>query len=231
MRFKAALNLQWIWLLLCLVVEGCASEPTAVPTASPPAETWNLPTPTLPSTLPGLIAVLSGENAEARIGAAKALGAMGPDAEPAVPALTKNLYHFVPDVREAAAWALGQIGPGARPAVPVLITVLLADSSVHAREEAARALAAIGDPVAIPALASGLYDKDPWVRIHSAEAIAQLTGQSFPGATPTFLSFPTTPPITREYYIHEFTESGEAVIVLAAREWWKQEGWQQDWSH
>jgi hypothetical protein len=232
MDFKTSLVSRWAWLLLLVAAVGCTLGPTPEPTALPPGETWNSPSPTAPSTLPELIEVLSGYNAEARIGAARALGAMGPDAEAAVPALTKNLYYEgAYDVREAAAWALGEIGPAAKPAVPMLIVVLLADR-VHVRREAAIALGKIGDHTAIPALARGLYDEDFGVRIPSAQAIVRLAALSFPGATPTVLSFPgATPPITREHYIYDFDESGEAIIVLAAREWWEQEGWQQDWLH
>ncbi len=220
MTLKAFMILRWVWPLLLVMAVGCTLGPTPVPTASPWAETWNVPPPTPPATLPELIAVLSGYNAEARIGAARALGAMGSDAEVAVPALTRNLYYNgAGDVREAAAWALGEIGPGAKSAVPVLIVVLLTDS-MHARKEAAIALGKIGDPAAIPALASSLYDESPWVRIASAEAIAQLTDQSFPGAPPSNGG---------GYILNE--ETGEAIIVLAAREWWENEGWQQDWLH
>jgi len=216
MSFRAFLNLHWVWLLLSAVTVGCTLGPTPVPTASPLAETWNLPPPTPPSTLPELIAALSDSDIETRIVAAQALGAMGPDAETAVPALTRNLYYDVPHVRTAAAWALGEIGPAAKPAVPVLIVVLLTGSD-NAREAAAVALGKIQDSTAVPALASGLYDESPWVRIFSAEAIARLTGQSFPG----------TPPSKEGGYILD--ESGEAIIVLAAREWWRKDGWQQDW--
>lgn len=232
MNFKALLILRWVWPLLLVAAVGCTLGPTPVPTTLSPGETWNSPPPTPPSTLSELIAVLSGYGAEARIGAARALGAMGSGAETAVPALTRNLYYNgASDVRESAAWALGEIGPAAKPAVPTLIVVLLTDS-VHARREAAIALGKIGDCVAIPALARGLYDEDFAVRISSAQATARLTNLSFPGATPTVLSFlGATPPITREHYIYEFDESGEAIIVLAAREWWEKEGWQQSWFH
>ncbi|GEM_PF-1565206 len=232
MSSKAFLILCGVWMPLVVITAGCTPGPTSMPTTSPQAETWNSPPPTPPSTLPELIAVLSGYGAEARIGAARALGAMGPPAEAAVPALTRNLYYNgTSEVRESAAWALGEIGPAAKPAVPMLIVVLLTDS-VHARKAAAIALGKIKNSATIPALARGLYDEYFAVRISSAQAMARIADLSFPGATPTILSFPgATPPITREHYIYEFNESGEAVIVLAAREWWEKEGWQQDWSH
>ena len=198
---------------------GCAMKPTPTPTASPAAETWHSPPPTPPASLPELIEVLSSYSAEARIGAARALGAMGPDAEAAVPALANNLYYEgAHEVRRAAAWALGEIGPAARPAVPLLIVVLL-DDSVHAREAAAIALGKIQDPTAVPGLASSLDDQSQFVQVSSAEALAQLTGQSFPGSPPSELGGYT------------LNESGEALIVLAASDWWKEEGWRQDWSH
>lgn len=228
MSLKTSLIWRWTGLILLMSVAGCNLRPTKVywgtplpaPTALPTGagETWHSPPPTPPSTLPELIEALSSHSADVRIGAAGALGAMGPDAEAAVPALTKNLYYDgVYDVRKAAARALGEIGPAAKPAVPMLIVVLLTDST-HARDAAVVALGKIGDLVAVPALARGLYDESISVRISSAEAISQLIGRSFPGAR-------------RGLGGYDLDESGEAIIVIAAREWWKREGWQQSWFH
>lgn len=185
-----------------------------IPTTTPAAETYNLPPPTPPNTLPELIKVLSGPNDEARIGAARVLGSMGPEAEAAVPALTKALYTEGPyDVRQAAAWALGEIGPAAKSAVPALIVVLLTDF-VHARRAAALALGKIGDTAAIPSLAQSLKDEDSGVSIQAAEAISMMTGEKFPDVGGTGYSL---------------DENGVPQIVKAAREWWEQEGQYQDW--
>ena len=59
-----------------------------------------------------------------RRAAINALGTIGAEAEPAVPALTAALDDEGLSVRRDAAKALGAIGPGARAAVPALITSL-----------------------------------------------------------------------------------------------------------
>lgn len=60
--------------------------------------------------------------------AAYYLSNIGPEAEAAVPALTKALQHAHGSVRETSTQALGSIGPAAKSAVPVLIeTIKLSD--------------------------------------------------------------------------------------------------------
>jgi hypothetical protein len=125
---------------LCLLLSSCYQAPTPTATPTTVAEWSDLPPPTPPSTLPELIDVLLGPNDEARIGAALTLGNMGPAAVEAVPALTQNLYYRNDEVSRYAAQALGKIGPSAKPAVPSLIALLLSDSFVHSRREAAEAL-------------------------------------------------------------------------------------------
>jgi HEAT repeat protein len=55
-----------------------------------------------------------------RVGAARALGEVGPAAKEAVPALIAALKGMDDGVRESAASALGRIGPAAREAIPAL---------------------------------------------------------------------------------------------------------------
>ena len=214
--------------LFTMLLVGCRSGSTpqhfgtsASPrvTMPPGAETWSSSWPTSPNTQPELIDALSSHNAEDRIGAARALGAMGRGAKAAVPAISRNLYYDgVYDVREAAAWALGRIGPVAKPAIPTLVTVLLTDS-VHVRYEAAVALGQIGDHSALPALARSLHDENLNVRIASAEAIAQLADLMFAGVTPSSVGS----------HGYELDSTGEAIIVLEARKWWESTGQVQDW--
>lgn len=160
------------------------------------------------------IAVLQGEDIEARIQASRAIGNMGPEAEQAVPALTQNLNHGFFEVRKVAAEALGKIGPAAQPSVPVLIVTLLTDSFVHARVNAAISLGQIGDTACVPALVKSLGDESDSVQIRSAIALAMLTGQEFPDWNSQGYSL---------------SKEGIPLIVIAAREWWEKEGRHQNW--
>jgi len=203
-----------------LFMSGCGStqlpnisaERAATPTPDFSFERSTAPTP--PATLPELIAALSSENAEIRIGAALVLGDMGPEAEAAVPALARNLYYQGSyEVRESAASSLGKIGPAAKPAVSLLEVALLADF-VHVRRAAAIALGHIGDTAAIPALAQALNDKDNAVSGYAARSIATLTDQKFPDRNGPGFSI---------------DKNGVPVVVAAAIEWWMQQGQYHSW--
>ncbi len=90
-----------------------------------------------------LIAQLGSEDAKAVNRAADALGAIGPKAASAVPALTEALSDEHEAVRMGAAAALGRIGPKAAPAVPAL-TEALSDEDEWVRGSASLALDEIG---------------------------------------------------------------------------------------
>jgi HEAT repeat protein len=66
--------------------------------------------------------------AKIRYSVAYCLAEIGPDAAPAVGALTKGLSDADPEVRHWAAYALGNIGEGARRAVPDLIRLIGTES-------------------------------------------------------------------------------------------------------
>jgi HEAT repeat protein len=73
------------------------------------------------TTLPtSLATALRSPDVLVRQNAALALGAMGPDAAPALLALTEALKDASWTVRRQAAQALGQMGPAAQTAVPAL---------------------------------------------------------------------------------------------------------------
>jgi HEAT repeat protein len=77
--------------------------------------------------VPRLVDILqSGTVPEARVGAAEALGRIGPSCAPAaVPALTRAARDDKwPKVRSTALTALGEMGPAAREAIPVLRAAL-----------------------------------------------------------------------------------------------------------
>ena len=115
----------------------------------------------MPEVVPALIAALADADRDVRLGAAAALGKIGPAAAEAVPALITALADADGDVRRAAADALGKIGPAAAKAVPALIAAL-ADADGTVRRAAADALGKIGPAAAeaVPALIAALADAD-----------------------------------------------------------------------
>lgn len=179
------------------------------------------PLPTAPSSMPELIESLSDSDYRVRLAATYALKDMGQAAEPAVSALIVALSDDVSDVRASAADALGEIGPRAAPAVPALIEVLRSDDFVHARAEAAEALGKIGEVSAVPALADILYDQEgqeaySFILIKAAQAIALLTDNSFPDSEPG-------------PHGYRLNDDDVPLIVIAAKEWWENEGQYQEW--
>ncbi len=121
--------------------------------------------------VPGLIAVLqSSPDPETRVGAAEALGRIGPKCAPtAVPALaTAARDDKWPKVRSTALSALGEMGPAAKDAIPVLRAALkdpdgfisLAARNALFRVEPGKAeeVAAIADE-ARPVQKGSLYDE------------------------------------------------------------------------
>jgi HEAT repeat protein len=87
-----------------------------------------------------LIEALTDEDPGVRERAAVALGRLGPEAKPAVPALIlaiRDESNWV--IRAEAAIALGNIGPEAKAALRTLVAALR-DDSEYVREQAARAL-------------------------------------------------------------------------------------------
>jgi HEAT repeat protein len=107
------------------------------------------------------------EDPESRAEAAKALGALGPDAKSAIPDLAKALNND--EVRVEASEALGHMGSEA---VPALVRAL-GERSMGARRRAGAALAAIGAE-AVPALREALKDRNPRVRQEAAVALGMM---------------------------------------------------------
>jgi len=115
--------------------------------------------------------------------AARALGAMGPSAGQAVPALVpwlKTTSRFQPmdaaQTRMDVATALGRIGPGASAALPALLR-MVTDAREHksTRERVARALPHIAkSPQVVAALAKALHDTDGHVRLAAAEGLGWI---------------------------------------------------------
>ena len=98
---------------------------------------------------------------EVRRSAAFALGRIGHEAGPAVPALAEALKDESPRVRFESALALYKIGPAARDAVPAL-SAALKDDEPLVRMDAALALSGVGPDArgAVPALIEAMKDPD-----------------------------------------------------------------------
>lgn len=129
---------------------------------------------------------LSHTEEKVRAHAAFALGDMGPQAESAVPSLTKAFTEESPWVRHHVAEALGTIARNADEAVPALAHALDQDEDGQVRFNAAYALARFGTEAAqaIPALKNALYDTN---RYASGHAVAALRRIHTPEAVDTLL--------------------------------------------
>jgi HEAT repeat protein len=111
---------------------------------------------------------------EVRLMAALALGHAGPEAEPAVPALTELLSDPSPDVRVAAAEALGKVGPAATGAVPGMAALLKEDQPARV----VRVLKALrrlrgANYEAIPAFVEATRHPDAETRENASEALGE----------------------------------------------------------
>jgi len=104
-----------------------------------------------------LIKDLKNSSPTVRMNAADALADMGPEAQPAVPALAEALVDKDGYVRNFAANALGQIGPGAIYALPALIKAMK-DKDPSVSQAAEQAIGTLGPAAksAIPHLIKSL---------------------------------------------------------------------------
>jgi HEAT repeat protein len=135
-------------------------------------EVWTL-VPKLPAPLARTIlkAVQPPDAALLRKGAAHGLAAVGPPAEPAVPALGLALHSGEMELRWEAGLALGHIG---KPAVRVLAPAL-ASNNPHIRHCAVSGLNVMGEDAlpAAPALLKALEDKNG-IAVSAAACLAKL---------------------------------------------------------
>jgi HEAT repeat protein len=124
-----------------------------------------------------LARALADSNLDVRVGACHTLGAMGPAAEPAFPALVDMLGRG--DYPHLAASALVQIGPAARPVVPALIA-LIEERKTGKIQESARAavwaLGAIGPADQVLPTLLQILEESQNVALHdsAADAMARL---------------------------------------------------------
>lgn len=128
------------------------------------ADSWDMTT---------LRQALEDDDVAIRRNAAADLAALGPEAKPAVEALTAALDDKDDLVRRSAASALGAIGPEAREAIPPLIEAL-GDRNAYVRQAAVTALASIGPETEViaPELVALFNDEDAFVRLSAYRTIA-----------------------------------------------------------
>jgi HEAT repeat protein len=122
-----------------------------------------------PKVIPALESMLRSRQGSTAPEAAFAVGELGPDAEPAVPALVAALAHPDNDTRRAAAHSLGRIGPAAIPALRNAIGSGEDQAKCHVVE----ALGWIG-PSSVDALIGALASPSPPVRRSAARALGRL---------------------------------------------------------
>ncbi len=124
--------------------------------------------------VPGLRARIKSRVARRRASAVRALGAIGPNAAAAVPALVA-LYESGHQRTEVVR-AIGDIGPAAREAFSLLASALVMDVENGAsHSEAIRALAKLEDPRTTSLLVD-VYTASPnnWVRVELIKALAEI---------------------------------------------------------
>lgn len=120
----------------------------------------------------GLLEKVKGNNTEISESAAKALGAMGPDAKSAIPELVNQMAHPSQKVKNASAEALGRIGGDG---VTNLIAALQSDNKNH------QALGALafkqmrnGTPETVRAIIPLLKSQDSMVRSCACRALGNF---------------------------------------------------------
>jgi HEAT repeat protein len=120
-----------------------------------------------------------------RRNAAYALGKLGGQAAPAVPALLGRLRDESPKVREAAAYALGEIGQHgiSDPGLVVALAGALKDEDYLVRRSAAYGLGSLGRNAApaVGALVDALNDSKGEVKQNAAWALGKIGEAGVPG--------------------------------------------------
>lgn len=139
-----------------------------------------------PSTIPLLLAALQDPDRKLQSVAVRALGMMGPSAEPALPTLIRSIQHTNGEVRIAAVHALQSIGRHDEEVIQALITALRDDNAgpdggkVFVRESAAMALGRFG-PIArpaIPELTRLMDDPEFYMRREAILALWRIGGDT-----------------------------------------------------
>ncbi|MEO1399913.1 MAG: HEAT repeat domain-containing protein [Cyanobacteria bacterium J06635_1] len=159
--------------------------------------------------LSNLLSALGHPDTRVKARAISALGLLGADAQPAVPALREALRD--PELQQEAADTLGDIGPGAQAAIPDLIERLPGDSFVSST--AASSLSQIGT-AAVPPLIQALQHPTAAIRIGAADALRRF-GPAAAAATPHLIEALRDPAL-RFYAVDALTGIGPAAASASA---------------
>lgn len=131
--------------------------------------------------MPLMLEFLDDEDFHTQYWACRVFGAIGPEAQVAVPQLVTLVQRSAASVRRNAAAALGRIGPGIGPDALEALIRALHDPVQPVREQAAIALGRLGDfaQAAVPALEEVLKDESSFAaRSRAAEALWRLNPDS-----------------------------------------------------
>ena len=140
-----------------------------------------------PQAVPALVARLDSPAAQDRGTAAYMLGAIGPPAVDAVPALLRTAAADPNGgLRETAGTAVGLIARG-HPAVTSEVLLMLESPDEDRRLTAISAVSVMTDPRAVPALAKLLKHPDPKVREDAAEALGGFEPAAAVAALPALV--------------------------------------------
>jgi|GEM_PF-290842 len=131
--------------------------------------------------VPRLIRQLGDRDNTMRRQAAQLLSQLGPDAKPAVDALSKALADEDIFVKRFAAKALGGIGPEAKSSVPALAK-LLRDENEEVSDAAAEALGKMGQDAVNP-LISAFKENDIYLKVQAAKALGKLGPDAAPAVS------------------------------------------------
>jgi HEAT repeat protein len=126
--------------------------------------------------VPRLIRDLKEGDENTRAEAAEALGDLGPDGKPALPAVLSALGDEGERVRQNALRAIIAIGPDEKAIQP--LTNSLKDSDNIVRALSANALGQLGSLArrSVPALREALHDRDENVQKEAADALKAILG-------------------------------------------------------
>ncbi len=186
-----------------------------------------------------LIPSLDDSNLHTRASAARALGAIGPEAKDAVVPLLRVLKEKEKEkdgrAASAAAKALGQIGAGTAPVVNGLIAALGEGKRSGIPPTAARALGAIGPPAIAaldPLLAALGNQKSLYLRRAAAEAIGGLgpkAGKALPHLKRTLNDENIEVRCASAFSIWQLTTDATLVLPALLKDLRNVEGLGSDW--